>query len=317
MGDIKREFKYFTIPQYRQEEDYLSDMHSKGWKLKKVTFPCIYTFEKCMQEHVRYRLDYNREGAQHKAEYVQMFADCGWDYLFDFVGYSYFRKTSDGTDTNDEIFCDDESRLDMMKRVFKGRVIPLIILFFSVILPQFLMNVVGYSGGGHIQNGIAAAYLGLGFLYLLLFGVFSIQFYQYEKSVRPEEKRLKWKYLGLMGGLGLCAVLMVSVLLFNFTSDYSVHEKENGFIVEANRLNKSIIKTYNLKKGDNIHVTHDAADGELYIRIGKENEQPVFYGNTFAEFDDFTVEVQEDGCYELECSGKRAEGTVEFAVIQK
>ena len=106
-------------------------------------------------------------------------------------------------------------------------------------------------------------------------------------------------------------------LLINFTSDYSVHEKENGFIVEANRLNKSIIKTYNLKKGDNIHVTHDATDGELYIRIGKENEQPVFYGNTFAEFDDFTVEVQEDGCYELECSGKRAEGTVEFAVIQK
>jgi len=41
---------------------------------------------------VVYQLDYNQEGRSHKEEYIQMFTDCGWEYLQDFVGYSYFRK---------------------------------------------------------------------------------------------------------------------------------------------------------------------------------------------------------------------------------
>ncbi|MDD6826093.1 MAG: DUF2812 domain-containing protein [Oscillospiraceae bacterium] len=60
---------------------------------------------------------------------IGIFADCGWEYMFDFVGYSYFCKAADQSDGNDEIFCDDESRLDMMKRVLKGRVAPLIVFF--------------------------------------------------------------------------------------------------------------------------------------------------------------------------------------------
>lgn len=72
-------------------------------------------------KEISYRLDYNQEGVSNKAEYVQMFSDCGWEYLFDFVGYSYFRKTSDEGNMNEEIFCDDGSRLDMMKRVYKGK----------------------------------------------------------------------------------------------------------------------------------------------------------------------------------------------------
>lgn len=314
MGEIKRAFKYFTIPQYRQEEEYLSDMHRQGWKLKKVMIPGIYTFEKCEQANVSYRLDYNREGAKHKAEYVQMFADCGWEYLFDFVGYSYFRKVSDGTDTKDEIFCDDESRLDMMRRVFRGCVIPLIILFFCVIMPQFLMNGIGYGTGSYIQSGLAVTYFGLGFLYILLFGIFSVQFYQYEKSIRPENKKLKFKYAGILGGLGVFAVFMAAVLFFCFTSSYTVRDNEHGFTVEAVRLNESVVKEYDLKKGDSIEVVHKAEDGEIYIRIGKEKEEPIFYGNTYAEFDHFTVEVQEDGCYQIECSGKRAKGTLEFTI---
>ena len=109
MRKTKTEFKWFTIPQYRQEEEYLTSMHRKGWKFTKVSFPGFYHFEQCEPENVTYRLDYNQEGVANKAEYVQMFSDCGWEYLFDFVGYSYFRKASDEADTNEEIFCDDEA----------------------------------------------------------------------------------------------------------------------------------------------------------------------------------------------------------------
>ena len=130
MGNTKKEFKWFTITQYKQEEEYLSSMHRKGWRFTKVIFPGIYSFEECEPENVTYRLDYNQDGIANKAEYVQMFFDCGWEYLFDFVGYSYFRKASEGAEDNEEIFCDDESKFDMMKRVYKGRIIPLNCYFF-------------------------------------------------------------------------------------------------------------------------------------------------------------------------------------------
>ena len=123
MGNSKTVFKYFTIPQYRQEEDYLSAMNEKGWCFTHVTFPGFYHFEKSEPEQVTYRLDYNQEGIRNKAEYVQMFSDCGWEYICDFVGYSYFRKEGEVGEEREEIFCDDASRLDMMRRVFRGRII--------------------------------------------------------------------------------------------------------------------------------------------------------------------------------------------------
>ena len=45
MGKTKTEFKWYTIPEYRKEEEYLSSMHRQGWKFTKVTFPGFYHFE--------------------------------------------------------------------------------------------------------------------------------------------------------------------------------------------------------------------------------------------------------------------------------
>ena len=123
MGNKKTVFKFFTIPQYRQEEKFLSEMHENGWRFAHVSFPGFYHFEKCEPKQVSYRLDYNQEGIRNKREYVQMFSDCGWEYIEDFVGYSYFRKEEQLGEEREENFCDDESRLEMMKRVFKGRII--------------------------------------------------------------------------------------------------------------------------------------------------------------------------------------------------
>ena len=103
MGKTKKELRLFNVTQYNQEEEYLSSMHRKGWKFTKVYFPGVYCFEECKPENVTYRLDYNQEGIRNKAEYVQMFSDCGWEYLMDFAGYSYFRKTISESDSNDEI----------------------------------------------------------------------------------------------------------------------------------------------------------------------------------------------------------------------
>ena len=109
MGHTKKEFKWFSVPQYEQEQEYLRFMHSQGWKLVRISFPGFYHFEECTPEDVVYQLDYNREGDQNKSEYVKMFSDCGWEYLFDFVGYSYFRKPISNMQGSEEIFCKDLS----------------------------------------------------------------------------------------------------------------------------------------------------------------------------------------------------------------
>lgn len=317
MEQTKVKLKWFTIPQYRQEEEFLSSMHKNGWRLTKVTFPGFYHFTKCEPENVTYRLDYNQEGIANKAEYVQMFADCGWEYLFDFVGYSYFRKASDDVDDKEEIFCDDHSRLDMMRRVFRGRVVPLIIIFFGIILPQlFSVNHNGFGGGSIVRDVLSYLFLGLGLLYILLFSVFAIQFYQYEKSI-SSNRNLKIKYGCIFAGLIAAVIAMVVIMIGSHWSYYEVSETECGFVIEAALLNGTIEKEYDLNPGDTIHVTHEGTGGELYISIGQEGTHPSFYGNTYDEFETFSVEIEQGGVYRIKCSGKRARGTIEVELIRR
>ena len=138
MKTKKTELRVFTIADWEKEEWYLQKRHSEGWKFKKVNLPGIYHFERCAPEDVVYQLDYNEEGLKHKDEYVQMFQDCGWEYMQDFGGYSYFRKPVSEMQGEEKIFCDDESRLDMMRRVFAGRYLPIFIILILLILPNLL-----------------------------------------------------------------------------------------------------------------------------------------------------------------------------------
>lgn len=137
--ETKQEFKYFTITEYDKEQQYLTRRHKEGWKFIKVTGIGQYHFEKCEPEEVIYQLDYNQEGNCNQAEYTQMFADCGWEYITTYVGYSYFRKPVAAMNGEEEIFFDDSSKLEMMQRIFKGRMIPMFIVFFLYLFWQFLI----------------------------------------------------------------------------------------------------------------------------------------------------------------------------------
>ncbi len=138
MKEKKTEPRIFTIADWEKEERYLRKRHQEGWKFLKVSLPGFYHFEKCAPEDMVYQLDYNEEGLKHKDEYVQMFKDCGWEYLQDFGGYSYFRKPVSEMQGEEEIFCDDESRLDMMRRVFAGRYLPILVILMLLILPNLI-----------------------------------------------------------------------------------------------------------------------------------------------------------------------------------
>lgn len=181
MKNTKTEFKYFTIPEWKKEQDYLRQQHKNGWKFSRVSFIGLYHFEKCEPEDVVYQLDYNPEGIAHKEEYVQMFRDCGWEYMQDFFGYSYFRKPALEMNGDEEIFCDDASRVDMMKRVFKGRMLPLLCIFFLIILPNIYMQSHMDTAVGRILTGLFCILL---VLYLMLFVVFGVQYWQYWKELK-------------------------------------------------------------------------------------------------------------------------------------
>ena len=137
--ETKREFRYYTIMEYDKEERYLSKRHSQGWRFTEVTGIGMYHFEQCEPEGVVYQLDYNQEGIADRGEYIQMFADCGWEHVTDYVGYSYFRKPVSEMSSEEEIFNDDNSKLEMIQRIFKGRMIPLFIVFFLYLILQFVL----------------------------------------------------------------------------------------------------------------------------------------------------------------------------------
>ena len=177
--ETKKQIKFFTIFEYEKEQDYLRKMHLAGWKFIKVNGLCMYHFEKCTPEDVIYQLDYNKEGIAHKAEYVRMFNDCGWEYIQDYFGYSYFRKPVTEMSEEESIFCDDESRLQMMERVFKGRMIPLLIIFFLVLVPQFITNILV----GRSENLVIAALLGcIIVLYLSIFSMCAKTYVKYKRN---------------------------------------------------------------------------------------------------------------------------------------
>ena len=164
--ETKTTVKFFSVVDWEKEQEYLRQMHRQGWKFVRLTALCVYHFVKCEPEDVIYQLDYNVDGVEHKEEYVQLFADCGWEYLQDYMGYSYVRKSASQTDGAEEIFCDDASRLQMFERVGRGRMLPLLVIFLCVMLPGLLRSIAHGEGVLVVMLGIIVG------LYTYLFARF-------------------------------------------------------------------------------------------------------------------------------------------------
>ena len=84
--------KIFLLPDYEKEGEYLTKMHSVGWKLEKA---CAYSqhFVKCEPENVVYKLDYVANRVDYP-EYIKMYADYGWEHCGRVAGFDYFRRNA-------------------------------------------------------------------------------------------------------------------------------------------------------------------------------------------------------------------------------
>lgn len=182
MKMITTKLRFFSIMDYDKEAEFLRTMHQQGWKLAQVRFPGFYQFMKSEAEDVVYQLDYSEARNENKASYIQLFEDCGWEYVLDFMGYSYFRKPAQAMDEfeQQEIFCDDESRLAMVKRIFRARVTPLVVLFLMIILPQIYT----ISQQNAAVSYLDLFYIGLFILYIVFFIRFVLKYIRFARQVR-------------------------------------------------------------------------------------------------------------------------------------
>ena len=138
---LKKEIKFFLLPDYEKEEEYLTEMHRTGWKLKNVSYGSVYIFEKCEPENVVYRLDFAEDKDKDMQSYIAMFREYGWEYMQDVNGYSYFRKKIDklaDQDQDAELFSDNESRLAMMKNIINQKLMPVWVIFMGILIPNFV-----------------------------------------------------------------------------------------------------------------------------------------------------------------------------------
>lgn len=127
----KHVFKFFTIADYEKEGQFLTDMAAKGWRFV-YTNGLMYTFEQSKPEKVIYRLDYSGLGMHEREDYYAMFRDYGWEHLQDINGFTYFRKNGEGVSPEElEIFSDDRSRVDMMKRVLTTKFLPILVVWIA------------------------------------------------------------------------------------------------------------------------------------------------------------------------------------------
>ena len=137
-------YRIFTIADYDREALYFREMHAKGWKLRKVSYSILlfavkYTFEKCQPEQVSYQLDFYPMKTSERTSYLQLFKDCGWEHITDFNGFSYFRKAHSEieSDAEFEIYNDATGKLDMVNRILRLRLLP-VLFFLSMLIPLFL-----------------------------------------------------------------------------------------------------------------------------------------------------------------------------------
>ena len=131
-----REWKTFYISEFRAEEAWLSFMHQQGWMLRSIDgIGFQYTFEACDPEDWIYQLDFKEDGVVEE-DYIQMYADYGWELVLRFRHWFYFRKKKTGDDTADDlsIFSDNASRIEMCRQVIRHHA-----RLIGMILGSFLM----------------------------------------------------------------------------------------------------------------------------------------------------------------------------------
>ena len=108
----KVQFRMFTIFDLDKVEDYLHEMHLKGWKFKSNRFGFFY-FDQCQPDDVIYCIYDSRFLKKYKHE-LQDFRNRGWELIE--TGFcSIFRKTASDILSEDQVYMSKGLRWEVMR----------------------------------------------------------------------------------------------------------------------------------------------------------------------------------------------------------
>ena len=108
----KVQFRMFTILDLDKVEDYLHEMHLKGWKFKSNRFGFFY-FEQCQPDDVIYHIYDSRFLKKYKHE-LQDFRNRGWELIE--RGYcSILRKPASDILSEDQVYMSKGLRWEVMR----------------------------------------------------------------------------------------------------------------------------------------------------------------------------------------------------------
>ena len=108
----KKQFKIFTIVDLDKEEEYLHEMHLKGWKYRTSRFGFFY-FDQCQPDDVIYCIYDSRFLKKYKYE-LQDFRNRDWE-LIGAGSCSILRKSSSNLLPEDQVYMSKGLRWEVMR----------------------------------------------------------------------------------------------------------------------------------------------------------------------------------------------------------
>lgn len=186
MRNKKHVFRVFTLDGYEKEAAFLEKMQLQGWQLSGVTPPGIYHFERSEEKTMHYRLDLDPAGREGMEAYRKMFSDYGWEYVLFFRGYCYFRKHSAVGQQDRRVFCTEQDRMELLKSIMLSRILPLILFFAVLVVPQLLFSAMQVPGGDAFSGVMTVLYLLLAVLFVPVCAYYLLSFLKMKGKLKKE-----------------------------------------------------------------------------------------------------------------------------------
>ena len=143
------EFRIFTIVDLDKKEEYLHEMHLKGWRYRTSRFGLFY-FDQCQPDDVIYRIYDFRFLKRYKHE-LQDFRNRGWELME--TGFcSILRKSASDMLSEDQVYMSKELRWEVMRSrlrsctvAFSGGLVVCISLFKEELSMSFFVIFLLYA----------------------------------------------------------------------------------------------------------------------------------------------------------------------------
>ena len=145
----KLQFRIFTILDEDKKEEYLHEMHLKGWRYRTSRFGFFY-FDQCQPDDVIYRIYDSRFLKKYKYE-LQDFRNRGWELIE--TGFcSILRKPASDILTEDQVYMSKGLRWEVMRSrlrsctaTFSGGLVVCMSLFREDLSMSFFIVFVLYA----------------------------------------------------------------------------------------------------------------------------------------------------------------------------